>query len=91
MFVLLSGNVLKELVEPAGAVIYTKNFKLGDPTLSTLEIWGAEYQESNALLCKPEEKTTLERICEREKVDVCFIGTVTGKNEAVIRQYDFIY
>lgn len=74
----VTGNVLKELVEPAGAIIHTKEFKLGDRTISTLELWGAEYQESNALLVRPENKNSLEKICEREKVDVCFVGTVTG-------------
>ena len=73
------GNVLKELVEPSGAVIHTKAFKLGDPTISTLELWGAEYQESNALLVRPEHCNVLEKICKREKVDVCFVGSVTGK------------
>jgi phosphoribosylformylglycinamidine synthase len=47
-----NGNVLKELVEPAGADIYADRFQLGDPTISTLELWGAEYQENDALLCK---------------------------------------
>lgn len=73
------GNVLKELVEPNGAIIYAKAFKLGDPTISTLELWGAEYQESNALLVKEEHNELLRKICEREKVDVCFVGTITGK------------
>lgn len=80
----LPGNVLKELVEPAGAIIYTKDFKLGDPTISTLELWGAEYQESNALLIRPEHRTKLEKICKREKVDVCFVGNVTGKLYKVV-------
>lgn len=39
-----NGNVLKELVEPKGAKYFVSNFELGDPTLSTLELWGAEYQ-----------------------------------------------
>ncbi|VVC98983.1 unnamed protein product [Leptidea sinapis] len=46
-----NGNVLKELVEPEGAVVFTKEFQLGDPTITTLELWGAEYQENDALLC----------------------------------------
>ncbi|MEQ2256087.1 hypothetical protein ILYODFUR_020730, partial [Ilyodon furcidens] len=57
-----NGNVLKELSEPAGAVIYCSKFKKGDPTLSVLELWGAEYQESNALLMRPSDKSYLERI-----------------------------
>lgn len=42
-----NGNVLKEIAEPKGAIIHTKNFTLGDPTIDTLELWGAEYQVSS--------------------------------------------
>ena len=37
----MSGNVLKEIVDPAGAVIFTEEFQLGDPSISALELWGA--------------------------------------------------
>ena len=52
--------MLKELVEPEGAVVYTKEFQLGDPTITTLELWGAEYQENDALLCSKENRPILE-------------------------------
>lgn len=55
-----NGNVLKELVEPEGAVVYTEEFQLGDPTITTLELWGAEYQENDALLCSKENRPILE-------------------------------
>ena len=71
--------MLKEIAEPAGAVIRAQAFILGDPTLSVLEVWGAEYQESSAVLVKPEHKGLLQGICEREKVAACFVGTITGK------------
>ena len=77
---------MKELVEPSGAIIHAKAFKLGDPTISTLELWGAEYQESNALLVRPEHCDILEKICKREKVDVCFVGSVTG-----IKTYFYVF
>lgn len=44
--------------------------KLGDKTMSVLEIWGAEYQENDCLLIKPEARPLLEAICERER---CFM------------------
>lgn len=47
-----NGNVLKELVEPIGGIIYANRFELGDPTINILELWGAEYQENNALYVK---------------------------------------
>lgn len=75
-----NGNVLKELVEPgyAGAVIFSKAFQLGDPTINALELWGAEYQENNAILCKPEDRKLLEDICVRERCPINFVGVVTG-------------
>jgi phosphoribosylformylglycinamidine synthase len=41
-------NVLKEIVDPAGAKVEIRQVPLGDETLSVLEIWGAEYQENDA-------------------------------------------
>uniref|UniRef100_A0A6B2EE34 Phosphoribosylformylglycinamidine synthase n=1 Tax=Phlebotomus kandelakii TaxID=1109342 RepID=A0A6B2EE34_9DIPT len=75
-----NGNVLKELVEPAyaGAVIFSKEFQLGDPTITALELWGAEYQENNAILCREEDRQQLEEICARERCPINFVGMVTG-------------
>lgn len=108
--ILSTGNVLKELSDPAGAIIYTSRFQvrslkpgcplpnntearqcpltlpflpyvsvqLGDPTLNALEIWGAEYQESNALLLRPSDRDFLSRASARERCPACFVGTITG-------------
>ena len=65
-------------MEPAGAVIRASDFQLGDPTLSILELWGAEYQESNAILLSQENMAVLEKIGRRERCPVSFVGTVTG-------------
>lgn len=72
--------MLKEIVEPgmAGAVIFTKEFQLGDPTINALELWGAEYQENNAILLNPEDREVLTQICQREKCPINFVGVVTG-------------
>ena len=43
-------------------------------TLSVLEIWGAEYQENDALLLRPEHADLFRRLCEREKVPFSFVG-----------------
>ncbi|XP_041628150.1 phosphoribosylformylglycinamidine synthase isoform X1 [Vulpes lagopus] len=79
-----NGNVLKELSDPAGAVIYTSRFQLGDPTLNALEIWGAEYQESNALLLRPLDRDFLSRVSARERCPTCFVGTITGDKRIVL-------
>ncbi|CAH0560242.1 unnamed protein product [Brassicogethes aeneus] len=73
-----NGNVLKELVEPIGGIIYADRFELGDPTINILELWGAEYQENNALLCTKQDADLLKTICRRERCPVNFVGEVTG-------------
>lgn len=35
--------------------------------MSVLEIWGAEYQENDCLLIRPESRPLLEAICDRER------------------------
>lgn len=47
-----------------------------------LELWGAEYQESNALLLRPSDRCFLERVCQREKCPVDFVGNITGDGKA---------
>ncbi|XP_060531462.1 phosphoribosylformylglycinamidine synthase [Cylas formicarius] len=79
-----NGNVLKELVEPVGGIIYANRFELGDPTINILELWGAEYQENNALLCKKEDIELLKTICKRERCPVNIVGEVTGSGSVVL-------
>lgn len=77
-------NVIKELIYPAGAKIDIRKIPLGDGTLSVLEIWGAEYQEANALLIRPEKAGLFEAVCLREKVPCAFIGQITGDGYVVL-------
>jgi len=77
-------NVVKEIIYPAGAQIELRKIQLGDNTLSTLEIWGAEYQEQNALLIRPERAEEFVVLCKREKVPCAFIGTITGAGYIVL-------
>ena len=57
-------NVLKEIVEPAGARLEIREIPIGDDSLSVLEIWGAEYQENNALLLRPRDEAVFRALCE---------------------------
>ncbi|KAG8140824.1 putative Phosphoribosylformylglycinamidine synthase protein [Naja naja] len=57
---------------------------MGDPTLSVLEIWGAEYQESNALLLQPRRADFLQRLASRERCAVDFVGKITGNGKIVL-------
>jgi phosphoribosylformylglycinamidine synthase len=77
-------NVVKEIVHPAGAKIDIRKIPVGDNTLSVLEIWGAEYQEQNALLLKPEHEGLFRSLCDREKLPVAVIGTITGDGFIVL-------
>ncbi len=71
-------NVLKELVEHSGGRIEIRNIRVGDPTMSVLEIYVAEYQERNGFLISPENIDRFQAICAREKVACEVLGEVTG-------------
>ena len=77
-------NVLKEIVHPGGARIEVRDILVGDETLSVLEIWGAEYQEADALLIRPEHERMFRALCEREHVPVAFVGRITGDGRIVL-------
>jgi len=77
-------NVLKELVYPAGARIEIRAIPVGDRTLSVLEIWGAEYQENDALLIRPEHREAFAALCERERLPWAVVGEVTGDGRVVV-------
>lgn len=57
---------------------------VGDETLSVLEIWGAEYQEADALLIKPEDMEFFSSLCQREGCPVAYVGVVTGDGRVVV-------
>ncbi|CAK9134815.1 unnamed protein product [Ilex paraguariensis] len=61
-----------------GAVIDIWRIVIGDNTMSVLEIWGAEYQEQYAILVKPESRRLLHSICDRERVSMAIIVTISG-------------
>lgn len=77
-------NVLTELIEPVGGRIEIRKIRLGDETLSVLEIWGAEYQERNALLIYPKDLNKFKKICQREKSDFEVLGKITGDGRIVV-------
>jgi phosphoribosylformylglycinamidine synthase len=71
-------NVLKELVERSGGRVEIRNIRVGDPTMSVLEIYVAEYQERVGFLINPENIDKFKQICQREKVGCEVLGEVTG-------------
>ncbi|KAK6145390.1 hypothetical protein DH2020_022210 [Rehmannia glutinosa] len=77
-------NVVKEIIYPKGATIDISAVVVGDYTMSILEIWGAEYQEQDAILVKPESRDLLQSICERERVSMAVIGSISGEGRIVL-------
>ncbi|KAK4436614.1 putative phosphoribosylformylglycinamidine synthase, chloroplastic/mitochondrial [Sesamum alatum] len=77
-------NVVKEIIYPKGATIDIRAVVVGDYTMSILEIWGAEYQEQDAILVKPESHELLQSICERERVSMAVIGKISGEGRIVL-------
>ncbi|KAK6933134.1 Phosphoribosylformylglycinamidine synthase, N-terminal [Dillenia turbinata] len=77
-------NVVKEIIYPKGAEIDIRAVVVGDHTMSVLEIWGAEYQEQDAILVKPESRSMLQSICQRERVSMAVIGTISGDGRVVL-------
>merc|ERR1719409_749351 len=80
-----AGNVLKEISEPAGAEIDLRKMLVGDPSMSVLELWIAEYQENDCMLMKPEHEALFDSICKREKVGYSVVGRVTGTGRIVVK------
>ncbi|KAI5060531.1 hypothetical protein GOP47_0024951 [Adiantum capillus-veneris] len=77
-------NVVKEIIYPEGAEIDVRSVVVGDKTLSVLEIWGAEYQEQDALLIKPESEQLLRAVCDRERVSMAVIGSISGSGKITL-------
>ena len=72
---------VKEIIYPLGATIDIRQVALGDQTMSVLEIWGAEYQENDCLLIKPDARPLLEAIAARERciMQVCPSTSATSQ------------
>lgn len=83
-----NGNVLKEIVDPLGAKLLLRKIPVGDPTLSAMEIWGAEYQENNAFLIRQEDFELVQKLSERENCPVSAVGTVTGDGKVIVEDVD---
>ncbi|MEW5304184.1 MAG: hypothetical protein WDW36_006814 [Sanguina aurantia] len=77
-------NVVKEIIYPLGAEIDVRAVKVGDETMSVLEIWGAEYQENDAILIKAEDRALLQSVCDRERCFMQVIGTINGSGRVTL-------
>lgn len=75
----LIGNVLKEIVELVGVLIQVFKFQLGDFIFSVLELWGVEYQESNVIFISVQDQGFVQKIADRERCSVNFVGIIIGE------------
>eukprot|EP00518_Triparma_eleuthera_P019398 CAMPEP_0197563318 /NCGR_PEP_ID=MMETSP1320-20131121/28510_1 /TAXON_ID=91990 /ORGANISM="Bolidomonas sp., Strain RCC2347" /LENGTH=1302 /DNA_ID=CAMNT_0043125113 /DNA_START=89 /DNA_END=3994 /DNA_ORIENTATION=+ len=80
-----NGNVLKEIVEPAGAEYDIRKIYVGDETMSVMEIFGAEYQENNALLIEEKDRELFGKLADRENCPYRILGKVTGDGKVVVK------
>jgi len=78
------GNVLAEIMDPAGGNIGIRRIKLGDPSLAVVDIWCAEYQERCAFLIDPGRINEFTAVCQREKVNCEVLGEITGDERIVV-------
>ena len=58
---------------------------VGDPTMSVRELWGAEYQENDAILIRPEDREFIENVGKRENVPVMVLGEITDSGHMVVK------
>ena len=78
-------NVTKEIVEPCGGIVDLNNLNLGDNTLSSIEKWVSEFQESITFLINVKDINKIKEIAKRESIDLEFFGYTTnsGKIEVI--------
>ena len=72
-----NANVIKELVENKGGIVDLSKFTKGDESMSDIELWISEYQESNAFVIREKDRLMVEEICKRENVLLDIVGKVT--------------
>jgi phosphoribosylformylglycinamidine synthase len=78
-------NVIKEIIYPLGAEIDINKITLGDMTLTTLEIWGAEYQENDCILIEKDKYSLLQNICSRERCLIQVVGEIDGSRRIKLK------
>lgn len=77
-------NVTKEIVESKGGIVDLANMYIGDSTMTSEELWVAEYQEQNTFLAQSPNLELLQSIARREEVDLRVVGVVTNDNRFTV-------
>ena len=79
-----NANVLKEIIETTGGIIHLDRLTLGDETLTPLEMWIAEYQESNAFVISPDSLEWVKNIAIVENVGLDVVGKITSDKTVTV-------
>ncbi len=82
-------NGCPELVEKTGGIFTLRNVHNEEPSMSPMEIWCCEAQERYVLAIAPQDRTMFEKLCERERCPVAFIGVATGDHRLVLADSHF--
>ena len=77
-------NNLTELIEKSGGRIRLYKINLGDPTMSVIQIWCAEYQECQGILIWMEDLERFQAICEEEDCPCEVLGEVTDDGRITV-------
>ena len=82
-------NGCPELVEATGGRFHLRDVHNEEPSMNPMEIWCCEAQERYVLALKPEAGEFFERLCQRERCPVAFIGIATGDGRLVLEDEYF--
>ncbi len=82
-------NGCPELVEATGGKFELRKVHNEEISMNPMEIWCCEAQERYVLALKPQAKGFFEKLCERERCPVAFIGVATGDGRLVLKDSHF--
>lgn len=82
-------NGCPELVEKTGGHFELRAVHSEERSMAPMEIWCCEAQERYVLAIAPESRAMFEKLCERERCPVAFIGTASGDHRLVLADSHF--
>tara|TARA_Y100000590_G_scaffold267852_1_gene300787 strand:+ start:4439 stop:8053 length:3615 start_codon:yes stop_codon:yes gene_type:complete len=77
-------NVVKEIVYPYGGEINLENVTLGDKSMTPLEIWCSEFQESNVIVIHKNDIELVQNLALRENICCDLLGIITSSKKIVV-------
>lgn len=69
-------NVLSEICEPYGGVVYMQDTNKGDSSMSDMEVLLSEYQEQVSILVHTHDVSLIKTLADRENINVTQVGNV---------------